>query len=80
MKLLRFVFSLIVIVGLLAGCKKPPEPTPTSVPTATEPAMPAAPTATPMPGAPYPGLPTPTVEPALPYPGLPTPASPYPTG
>jgi hypothetical protein len=83
MKLLRVLFCLIVITGLLAGCKKPPEATPTPVPTATEPAVPAPPTATPVPGEPYPVLPTPTSGPATLYPVLPTPvpapATPYPS-
>lgn len=83
MRLLRVLFCLLVITGLLAGCKKPPESTPTPAPTATEPAMPVLPTATPEPGEPYPMLPTPTLGPATPYPLLPTPTlllTPYPSG
>jgi len=81
MRLLRILFCLLVIIGLLAGCKKPPESTPTPVPTVTEPVMPALPTATPVSGEPYPVLPTSTSGPATPYPALPTPTlppTPYP--
>jgi hypothetical protein len=82
MRLLRILFCLLVITGLLAGCKKPPEstPTPTSTPAVS---TPVPPTATPVPGGPYPVLPTPTSGPATPYPALPTPtlpSTPYPSG
>jgi len=83
MKLLRVLFSLIVIAALLAGCKKPPEATPTPLPTATPVlSTPVMPTPTPPPATPYPALPTATPASATPYPVLPTPlpATPYPTG